>query len=801
MSLIKIEFYKLWKRKMFLIFLFLILLINVSTLAYKQNLDSNISSSAYQKLQLQLETIPNEQRFAFIEEYYKQIEGFSILQQLSYLSANPQENQDMIESIHSQYPDVEEKYRESYYTNKDNYYTANLESEAVFIKDVYSKMCLLKQYPMYLEDIQTKAKTISSISIFQSNDDISKNKILKSAQDYQNCSSVEITYDIEQGLQEALSFPVTNFLIMVTIFIIISYVIFEEKESGLFTIIRTTPKGSLTTILIKILVIFISVGIITLILITSNLIYMYFTCGLGDLNRSIQSISSYRQCTYLLSVKEYLLIYFMIKWLAVFLIGIMMLWVSLFAKNKVLAFAIILSFIFIELICYLYIQPLDSLYLFKYLNIISMLTIEAVFQYYYNVNLFNMLVSLQSLILSCLVISCIIFFSLCVFTYHRKRNMMMTPFELPKIKIHKKVTLSLWKQEWYKIWWLQKGLLFIIVAIIFQCYQFNQINIYRQNDELIMLAYTEKLSGPLTSEKETLIKNEQQRFLELHDQLEIINENYQNGIINKQQLDLMQDEYESQLASEPVFQKVLEQYQRIIDDPQIEFVVPYGYQQLFSSESWGLLPAIFIIIFALLSLSNVFIYDYQRGVNKIIVSTVKGMQKYQSIKIVICMITCLILMLTFYLPGYLKLNAAYGINNWSASIRSLDDYLQLPNFSILTYFIICYLLKFLALLVVVFFMLAFSKRFKNQFMALFMTVVLFLVPLFLAYSGYHFLDSFSLYPLIMSDLYIKTDIGIIQIISSFIIYLAVFVSSCWYLVKPQVIGNKNKLRKLILMKF
>lgn len=35
-------------------------------------------------------------------------------------------------------------------------------------------MCLLKQYPRYLEDIQTKAKTISNISIFNDKDDISK---------------------------------------------------------------------------------------------------------------------------------------------------------------------------------------------------------------------------------------------------------------------------------------------------------------------------------------------------------------------------------------------------------------------------------------------------------------------------------------------------------------------------------------------------------------------------------------------------------------------------------------------------
>ena len=115
MQLFKIEFYKLWKRKIFIIFLFLTLLINVLALAYMQNLNTNTSPVAYQKLQSQLERIPNEQRFSFIEEYYKQIEAFGILQQLSYLSADPEENKDMIESIRSQYPDVEEDYSKLYY--------------------------------------------------------------------------------------------------------------------------------------------------------------------------------------------------------------------------------------------------------------------------------------------------------------------------------------------------------------------------------------------------------------------------------------------------------------------------------------------------------------------------------------------------------------------------------------------------------------------------------------------------------------------------------------------------------------
>lgn len=788
--LIKIEFYKLWSKKLFIISLFAILLMNLAALAYMENLDTSIPPSAYQKLQAKLETIPNEQRFSFIEEYYDQIEGFEVLEQLSYLSVDPQKNHDLIENIRNQYPNVEEKYGKLYYSNKTNYYTATLESEMIFIKEIYNNMSLLQQYPQYLESIQTKAKTISNISIFQSDEMVEK-RIIKSANDYQNCNEVEIIFESEHGIQEALSFPVTNFLIILTVFIITVYLIFEEKENGLFTIIKTTYNGGLATILAKLIVMIVTIGIVTFLLTISNLIYMSVTCGLGDLNRSIQSLSSYQQCTYLLSVKEYLLIYLIIKCLAASLIGLMMIWVSLITKNKILALTIIIVFIAFQLICYVIIHPLDALFLLKYLNLISMLKSEVMFQYYYNVNLFGSLISLQLLTFICLLFSNIFFFVLSLTAYHRNRNMQLTSVKAFKIDIHKKIALSLWKQEGYKIWWLQKGILFIVLAVVFQCYQFNQINVYRQPEELVMIEYMKKLFGPLTVDKAQFIKNEEQRFLDIHTQLERANQDYQDGIINKEQLNIMEDQFESLLTSEPVFQQILTQYQKIIDDPEIEFVLPYGYQELFSNETWGLLPALFAFILAMLSLSNTFVYDYQNNVNKIIMATVNGIQRFQYIKIINCIVICLVLNIVFYLTGYLKLNAAYGLNNWLAPIKSLGDYMYLSNFSILAYFVFCYSLRLLALLTAVFFMLAFSKRFKNQIVALIMTVVLFLVPLFLAYSGYHFLDMFSLYPLLMSDIYIKTDIGIIQLIISFIVYLAIFISSFWYLTRPLISGNKS----------
>lgn len=131
-QLFKIEFYKLWKKKNIYHFSFLDFIDKRFSTSIYANLNTNTSPVAYQKLQSQLEKNPNEQRFS-LKNITTNRSLWHLTTAFLFISRS-EENKDMIESIRSQYPDVEEDYSKLYYANEVDYYTTNLESEAVLLK-------------------------------------------------------------------------------------------------------------------------------------------------------------------------------------------------------------------------------------------------------------------------------------------------------------------------------------------------------------------------------------------------------------------------------------------------------------------------------------------------------------------------------------------------------------------------------------------------------------------------------------------------------------------------------------------
>ena len=85
---------------------------------------------------------------------------------MTTLRLNVQDNQYMIDSILSDFPDVEEKYGKLYKENHQPVYTKDLESEALFLENILNEFQKLHDYPSYIENIQAKAHMISQISIF-----------------------------------------------------------------------------------------------------------------------------------------------------------------------------------------------------------------------------------------------------------------------------------------------------------------------------------------------------------------------------------------------------------------------------------------------------------------------------------------------------------------------------------------------------------------------------------------------------------------------------------------------------------
>ena len=64
LALLRMEFYKIWHRSTFCIFLIFLFLFHGGFLLYTQSVTATLPAQSYQKLQTVLDTLPNEERYA-----------------------------------------------------------------------------------------------------------------------------------------------------------------------------------------------------------------------------------------------------------------------------------------------------------------------------------------------------------------------------------------------------------------------------------------------------------------------------------------------------------------------------------------------------------------------------------------------------------------------------------------------------------------------------------------------------------------------------------------------------------------
>ena len=112
---------------------------------------------------------------------------------------------------------------------------------------------------------------------------------------------------------------------MLSMMVLVSSMILEEKEKKLFAIIKITSQGQYPTMLAKCFVMIIMVGVITTMMMVGQLVYSSVIYGLGDLSRSVQSLSQYSQCPFSLSVQQFIGLFILMKCLAASFIGLIML--------------------------------------------------------------------------------------------------------------------------------------------------------------------------------------------------------------------------------------------------------------------------------------------------------------------------------------------------------------------------------------------------------------------------------------------------------------------------------------------
>ena len=423
------------------------------------------------------------------KEVYSAMEGLSDEEKLDWLDARMQEYSGQ---HHYNYSVLYELHEECY--------------NAVHYKD-------------YIDNIDAQAKAMTNISILAKKGTFNYRNIQKTPPAYDNVRDVQPEFDVSKGIILATDNEFTDILLGLILLFALLSIMLSDREQGMAQLLYSLKKGRGYLLFAKISAFAITILLSVIFIYAENLIIAAGIYGLGDLSRPIQSVNGFLGCNIKISVLAYLIIYMLFKFLALFLIGMILTLIAVNTKNTVSFFGVAAAILIIEGMLYRNIEPLSIHSIFRYVNIIYFTKINNIFSIYKNINFWGYPIPLiPTVLMAATLISAVcILLSITLFT--QKRNL---EFRRLSSKLHlfngKRVHSKLY-YAFFKSLIFQKGLL-IISAFIFISSSVNNSFVKKYNiADVYYRYYAEELEGDITQETFDYCDKESSRFVEINSRI------------------------------------------------------------------------------------------------------------------------------------------------------------------------------------------------------------------------------------------------------------------------------------------
>lgn len=757
-NILKFEFLKIFTSKLFLYTLFAFIVADVIILVYTTNTsqENDISYSSYQLLNQQIKDLTQEEKKELIEKEYEKIYAFSIINNIKNMRKSENEEiREYSKVLEKENNKIYENYIQQY-ENATFPYTKDLTKELKFWEEIKQEFEETQNYRKTINDILQKAENLENISIFTENEnDFSSKNIKDIAKEYEKMLDTKIDYQLSKGINSFTKMGITDIFIILLIFVISSIIVFEEREKNLFTLIKSTKHGRTKTIISKIIVLCVSIAGISAIIYFINFIYYGITIGYGNLGASLQSINMFLYSILKINIGQYLLLFICTKIIVFFIISLIILFISTFAKNNISTYITFIAIFLISFMLYNTIDPASKYNIFKYINILSFLETNEIYKTYFNLKIGYIMQNVLTLSIIFGIILLVSTILGIIYIFNKKKDLQIRESyilnNLKRITICKfKITTNILSNEIYKLFITNKIAIILVLFMIFQIYSFCYTNQSISFEENIYKNYMEILSGEITQEKVKFIEEEKEKFRQAQISIQNIEEKVKDGKLSKNIANRYKEPYEDILSTQQIFNKVLEKYEYIQKNPEAEFVYDTGYKELLRINKNSFLENDFyLMMISIMCFTSIFVMEYKTGMINILNTTPKGRRWTAKAKIISCIFAGTFIFIISIMPEILKIQQTFGFNNLTASIRSLSYFSNLPaTISILGYMIIMYLLRFISFISIILFILWITLKIKNSTYSILVTTIVFLIPIILTKLGLEMIDSITVVPIL-----------------------------------------------------
>lgn len=623
----------------------------------------------------------------------------------------------------------------------------------------------LLDYPDYMEYVQQQAVRMSKSKLAggDPNSFVYRN-IQKTAADFAKIRDVEV----KLGSQKAVSGWITQrlpelFSAMGILLIVLSF--FDEKKNGLRELIRSCPKGrGILTIRRMRALLFFSVLFTFLFSALPLGISFLIYGGWEDLSCPIQSIPLFGTCLLRVSIGGWIGLYFLVRILCGFTLGVLLWFVLSFLKNWQLSW-LLLALIFAgEYTAYSRIAPQMSISFLRYINIFACIYPDEMFRTYVNINFFGRPIGTLSLMLWLMGLLLFVLAPSLVLL-EEKRYAVSTKAGLKKLldwfdKLLDGLRrrLPLFAAEGYKQLIINGGILFLLAGLWICTQQRVDFRSYPETDAEYMLdQYLESMQGPITEQtwealegiRKALARggsgSAEEAFMLLEEQLQ--------GATERARA----DSYEAWLINERVAETYLDKGMHDI-------------------QRWlSIVPSFFVILLC----APLFSYENQSGTRALLRGSVRGRGGIFLRKYLLGFGTALLLLGLICIKTYFAYRNYLGAEMMDVPIGNIPLLQGAPApLSLKAFYCLLMLQRLLMGCALASLVLWLSARMRDWLSVAAAACALFILPGLLPFFGIRWTASLSIFPHIGGIEWIEEKNGALQVLSAGI-WLALAALSVW----------------------
>lgn len=611
----------------------------------------------------------------------------------------------------------------------DELYDNELTYEALhlrnFLHDEATQAELIAGYKKYLEEIDTSAQQMTSVSIFANKGSFAYKNIIRTPAAYNAVRDIMPTYIRSEGILIAVDNTTCDIMMVFCAFTAVILLIVKERESGIVSLIKPLRHGRAHLAAAKSLAILISCIAVGFFLYGSALAVGAIRFGLGDLSLPVQSLKGFLGCNLPISVGTAMVLIFAVKIAAAFLAALIFecFCTALYSINAYITSAAVAA---IEVIFYVVIDDNSLASVFGKINLVAFIESAEIFKNYLNINIFSEPYNVVSVTAIALTIGIIGFFILqnVLFSHIKVQNFKTR--QLPSIRYIPKKSFS---YALYKQFATHKGALIILLILGMQIYLAANYRIEFDSDDMQYRAYCNQFSQMTEQQSGEFAEAEKRRFEELHERIPTADFSETMKIYNE-------------LIAENGFNRAYKQWLYIdaLDSENKMMFYQTGWRRIFGADGYAedMRLTLFAALGICFAISPLIAYDNSRRLGYLLYTNRNGKSKYFLHNTAVAAMTSSLISAAINAPHIIGILSLYKTNGIEFSMRCIPEFEHFWDISITAYIAVLFILRTVVLILSGWIVLFISRRCKNVSAAFLVSLAVFALPIMLYLAGAEF---------------------------------------------------------------